>query len=143
MGPQRAYRTQKDFITGTLLNWTLSDQIIRIKIPIGIAYGSDTDLAEKLMLETAKNNPLVLKSPQAHAVFLGFGDNTLDFEVRVFIENFDDYIPMLHQMNRTIDQKFRKNGITIAFPQRDLHLDKGPIDIRLVSGEVSSPVVSE
>ena len=133
----------KDFITGTLLNWTLSDKIIRIKIPIGIAYGSDTDLAEKLMLKTAKNNPLVLKTPPPNAVFLGFGDNTLKFEVRVFIEKFDDYIPMLHQMNRTIDQEFRKNGITIAFPQRDLHLDKGPIDIRLVSGEASIPAMGE
>lgn len=133
----------KDFITGTLLNWTLSDQIIRIKIPVGIAYGSDTDLAEKLMLKAAKNNPLVLKSPPARAVFLGFGDNSLNFEVRIFIGKFDDYIQMLHQMNRTIDQEFRKNGITIAFPQRDLHFDKRPIDIRLVSGEASIPVVDE
>lgn len=133
----------KDFITGTLLNWTLSDHIIRIKIPVGIAYGSDTDLAEKLMLKAAKNNSLVLKTPPATAVFLGFGDNTLNFEVRVFVKSLDDYIPMLHQMNRTIDQEFRKNGITIAFPQRDLHLDKGPIDIRLVSGEASNPAMGE
>jgi potassium efflux system protein len=134
----------KDFITGTLLNWSLSDQVVRIKIPVGIAYGSDTDLAENLMLKAAKNNPLVLKSPEARAVFLGFGNNSLNFEVRVFVKTMDDYIPMLHQMNRTIDHAFRKNHITIAFPQQDVHLDTtGPLDIRLVSAEASLPVKGE
>ena len=124
----------KEFITGRLINWSLSDNIIRIKVPVGIAYGSDTDLAEQLLLKAAKTNPRVKKTPEPKAVFLSFGDNTLNFELRVYIRSIDDWIPMLHDMNRMIDKEFRQAGITIAFPQRDVHLDAtGPLDIRVVS----------
>ena len=134
----------KEFITGRLINWSLTDNIIRLKIPVGIAYGSDTDLAEKLLLKAAKSNPLVKKTPEPKAVFLSFGDNALNFEVRVYVGNIDDWIPMLHQMNRAIDKEFRKAGITISFPQRDVHLDAaGPLDIRVVSDEPSSSTADD
>jgi potassium efflux system protein len=124
----------KEFVTGRLINWTLSDRIIRIKIPVGIAYGSDTALAERLMLKVAKSNRLVLKSPEPTAVFLQFGDNTLNFELRVFINSIDNWVPMLHSINQAIDKEFAKAGITIAFPQRDVHLDAaGPLEVRVVS----------
>jgi len=121
------------------VNWSLSEHIIRIKIPVGIAYGSDTDLAEKLLLQAAKTNPLVLKSPKPTAVFLRFGDNALNFELRVYVKNIDDWIPMLHSMNLAIDKEFRQAGITIAFPQRDVHLDTtGPLGVRVVSDSSDS-----
>ncbi|MBW2409202.1 MAG: mechanosensitive ion channel [Deltaproteobacteria bacterium] len=124
----------KEFITGRLINWSLSEHIIRIKLPVGIAYGSDTDLAEQLLYKVAKSNPMVLKSPAPQAVFLSFGDNSLNFELRVFVKNIDDWIPMLHAMNMAIDKEFRRAGITIAFPQRDVHLDAaGPLEVRVVS----------
>jgi len=124
----------KEFITGRLINWSLSDSIIRIKIPIGIAYGSDTLLAEKLLLKAAKAKDLVLDTPKPQAVFLGFGDNSLNFELRVFINGIDDWIPVLHKLNQSIDREFRKAGITISFPQRDVHLDQiGPLEVRVVS----------
>jgi potassium efflux system protein len=123
----------KEFIIGRLINWSLSDNIIRIKIPIGIAYGSDTDLAEELMLKAAKANSLVLSSPEPQAVFLGFGDNSLNFELRVFINGINDWIPMLHKLNQTVDREFRRAGVTISFPQRDVHLDQiGPLEVRVV-----------
>ena len=123
----------KEFITGRLINWSLSDNIVRIRIPIGIAYGSDTDLAEKLMLKAAKANSLVRENPQPQAVFLGFGDNSLNFELRVFINGIDDWIPMLHKLNRAVDREFRKASVTISFPQRDVHLDQiGPLEVRVV-----------
>jgi potassium efflux system protein len=124
----------KEFITGRLINWSLSDTVIRIKVPIGIAYGSDTLLAEKLLLQAAKANALVLDTPEPRAVFLGFGDNSLNFELRVFINGIDDWIPVLHKLNQTVDREFRKAGITISFPQRDVHLDQaGPLEVRVVS----------
>jgi potassium efflux system protein len=124
----------KDFITGKLINWSLTEHIMRMKVPVGIAYGSDTDLAEQLLLKVAKSNPLVLKLPEPRAVFLSFGDNTLNFELRVWIKHIDDWIPMLHAVNRAIDKEFRQAGITIAFPQRDVHLDAaGPLEVRVVS----------
>jgi potassium efflux system protein len=128
----------KEFITGRLINWSHSDHIIRIKVPVGIAYGSDTELAEKLLLKAARANPMVLKTPESRAVFLGFGDNSLNFELRVFI-NIDDWIPMLHKLNKTIDGEFKKAGVTISFPQRDVHLDAtGPLEVRVVSGSSDS-----
>ena len=124
----------KEFIVGRLINWSLSDNLIRFKVPVGIAYGSDTDLAEQLLIKAANSNPLVLKSPEPKAVFLGFGDNTLNFELRVYVKNIDNWIPMLHALNRSIDREFRQAGVTIAFPQRDVHLNaNGPLDIRVVS----------
>jgi len=129
----------KEFITGRLVNWSLSDNIVRMKIPVGIAYGSDTELAEKLMLKAAGENSLVLKKPEPMAVFRGFGDNSLNFEIRVFINGMDDWIPMLHKLNQAVDREFRKAGVTISFPQRDVHLDQiGPLEVRVVSDQTDS-----
>ena len=107
-------------------------------------YGSDTELAEKLLLKAARANPMVLKTPESRAVFLGFGDNSLKFELRVFINGIDDWIPMLHKLNRTIDREFKKAGITISFPQRDVHLDAtGPLEVKVVSDSPSSAPQSD
>jgi len=123
----------KEFITGRLVNWSLSDNVIRIKIPIGIAYGSDTELAEKLLIKAARANPLALDNPAPQAIFMGFGDNSLNFELRVFINGINDWIPMLHKLNQTVDRQFREAGVTISFPQRDVHLDQvGPLEVRVV-----------
>jgi potassium efflux system protein len=128
----------KEFITGKLINWSLSDNVIRIKIPIGIAYGSDTELAEKLLFKAAKASPLVIDNPEPRAVFLGFGDNSLNFELRVYINDLNNWIPMLHKLNLTIDREFRKAGVTISFPQRDVHLDQvAPLEVRVVSDRQS------
>ena len=126
----------KEFITGKLINWSLSDPILRIKIPVGIAYGSDTDLAEKLLLNAVRGNPLVLKEPEPSAIFAGFADNSLNFEVRGFINNINNWYPMVHTLNRQINSEFKKAGITISFPQRDVHLDtSNPLEIRVVSDQ--------
>ncbi|MGD9326936.1 MAG: mechanosensitive ion channel [Desulfobacterales bacterium] len=125
----------KEFITGKLINWSLSDPVLRIKIPVGIAYGSDTDLAEALLLNAARENPMVLEEPAPSAIFTGFGDNSLNFEVRAFINNINNWYPMVNRLNRQINNEFKKAGITIAFPQRDVHLDtSNPLEIRVVSG---------
>ena len=124
----------KEFVTGKLINWSLSDPIVRIVVPVGIAYGSDTKLAEALLLKSAKENSLVLDKPAPLAVFKGFGDNSLNFELRVYINGIDDWIPMLHKLNLTVDEKFREAGVTISFPQRDVHLDTSkPLDLRVIS----------
>jgi potassium efflux system protein len=128
----------KEFITGRLVNWSLSDDLVRIRIPVGIAYGSDTALAEKLLLEVAEANPIVVKKPAPRAVFLGFGDNSLNFEVRVFINGIDDWVNMMHAMHQSIDREFRRKGVTISFPQRDVHLDQvGPLEVRVVSDRIA------
>jgi potassium efflux system protein len=125
----------KDFITGRLVNWSLSDPIIRLKIPVGIAYGSDTELAERLLMKAARENRLVLADPAPSAIFTEFGDNSLNFTLRVFINSIDHWFTVTHQLNRAIDRAFREAGIVVSFPQRDVHLDTagGPLEVRVVS----------
>ena len=112
----------KVFITGQLINWTLSDSIIRVVIPVGIAYGSDTALANQLLMRVAHGNPDVLKDPKPYALFLGFGESSLNFELRVYIPSLDCYIRVWHDSHMAIDAAFREANIEIAFPQQDVHI---------------------
>ncbi len=121
----------KEFITGHLINWTLSDNILRREFVVGIAYGSDTAKAEAVLYEVATAHPLVLKDPKPVVIFKGFGDSSLEFELRVFISGIENYVPIWHDINFAIDQAFRKAGIEIAFPQRDLHVRSVDPDIAI------------
>ena len=112
----------KEFVTGQVINWTLSDSVLRTIIPVGIAYGSDTDLAEKLLYQVAEANELVLADPKTRVIFGGFGDNSLNFELRVFVAHIDHLLNVRHQLHKAIDREFRAAGIEIAFPQRDIHI---------------------
>ncbi|UCD28323.1 MAG: mechanosensitive ion channel, partial [Planctomycetota bacterium] len=126
----------KEFITGRLINWSLSDPITRIVLPVGIIYGSDTALAEKLLMKVATENPSVLDNPEPSALFLGFGDNSLNFELRVFIGDPLNRFKITHQLHQAINREFKKAGLVIAFPQRDVHLDSSrPLDVRVVSDQ--------
>jgi potassium-dependent mechanosensitive channel len=112
----------KTFITEQVINWTLSDPMTRVVFTVGIAYGSDTELAKHLLEKVAKDNPLVMSDPPPSALFMGFGDSTLNFVLRVFIATRSVWADVMHQMHTDIDQAFRKADIEIAFPQRDLHI---------------------
>ena len=112
----------KEFITGQLVNWTLSDNLLRRDFLVGIAYGSDIAKAERLLYEVAAANPLVLAEPAPIVLFKHFGDSSLEFELRVYTSGMDDYFRVWHGINCAIDEAFRKGGIEIAFPQHDLHI---------------------
>ena len=118
----------KEFITGQLVNWSLTDSVVRIRIPVGIAYGSDVDKARRILLEIADDCPLALDKPKPKAIFEGFGDSSLNFEIRVFVDDLDDWPKLLTLINTQIHERFATAGIEIPFPQRDLHLrTAGPI----------------
>lgn len=130
----------KEFITGQIINWSLSDPIIRISVPVGIAYGSDTDAAERCFLDAAKANPGVLDAPEPKALFLGFGDNSLNYDVRIWIDDVAARYDIVHAMHKAIDKKCRAADVTIAFPQRDVHLDQiGPLKIQVDRTPRDSP----
>jgi potassium efflux system protein len=112
----------KAIITDRVTNWALSDPVTRLVVKVGIAYGSDTALAHRVLLETVKANPLVLDSPPPTVFFLGFGDSSLNFEVRVYVREILNRIPLLHELHMAIDRALREHKIEIPFPQRDLHL---------------------
>ncbi|MGD8932822.1 MAG: mechanosensitive ion channel, partial [Chromatiales bacterium] len=113
----------KEFITGRLLNWSLSDQITRIVIVAGIAYGSDVDKALALMNEAAEEHENVLDDPPPIVTFEGFGDNALTLILRAFVESIDHRLSTTTDLHKAINRKFEQAGIVIAFPQRDLHID--------------------
>ncbi|MFC6670246.1 mechanosensitive ion channel domain-containing protein [Marinobacterium aestuariivivens] len=112
----------KTFITDQLINWSLTDPTTRVVIPIGIAYGSDTDRARALMIEAARDTERVLDEPAPEAFFVGFGASTLDLELRLFVSAMADRLEVTHRVNTAIACKFRAAGLEIAFPQLDVHL---------------------
>ncbi|MCH2182880.1 MAG: mechanosensitive ion channel [Mariniblastus sp.] len=112
----------KRFITEDVTNWTLSDRLSRIVLPVGIAYGSDTRRAQETLYRVAQENPDVVADPAPEVVFSGFGASTLDFELKVMIPNREIYFEVQHELNMAIDRAFRDANIEIAFPQQDVHL---------------------
>ncbi|NEX22309.1 mechanosensitive ion channel [Thiorhodococcus mannitoliphagus] len=113
----------KEFITGRLLNWSLSDQTTRLVLAIGIAYGAPVRQAMELLAEAARENPNVLDEPSPSVIFETFGDNALGLLLRCFVGSIDQRVSTISALNEAINDKFNAAGISIAFPQRDLHLD--------------------
>ena len=116
----------KEFITGSLINWTLSDPVSRLVIQVGIAYGSDTEKAREILYQVAKEHPQVLDDPAPNVVFRSFGASSLDFELRVFIAHRDHWASVTHGIHSGIDAAFRRAKVEISFPQRDLHIRSAP-----------------
>lgn len=125
----------KEFITGRVLNWSLSDEVIRIHFFVGVAYGSDVRRALDLMDEAIAEHPLVLEEPVPLVTFEGFGDNALNLGVRCYIASLNKRLETLTELHLAIERKLREADIVIAFPQRDVHLDTSrPLDIRVSRG---------
>lgn len=112
----------KSFITGDVINWTLSDPSLRATIVVGVAYGTDTRRAEAVLLRCASEQPGVLREPPAYVYFNQFGDSALNLELRVFLPHVDHLVPVKHGLHTRIAEAFRREGLEIAFPQRDLHI---------------------
>ena len=125
-------------ISERVTNWTLSNPVTRVTIHIGIAYGSDTDAAAELMLTTLKTMPKVLESPMPQVLFKGFGDSSLDFELRAFLRNFDDRVPVESDIHSAIYKALEDAGITIPFPQRDLHV-VNQVDVKALGKKKEKP----
>ena len=116
----------KDLITGTLINWTLTDGVLRLEVPVGIAYGSNTEQARELLLEVARSNSRILKEPAPDVVFSAFADSALNFELRAHVGSIGDLLPAKNELFFAVDEAFREAGIEIAFPQTDIHIRSVP-----------------
>ena len=117
----------KTFITGQLINWTLSNPVTRLVIPVGIAYGSDIELAYKVITDTVRSTPLVLSDPEPCVYFIGFGDSSLDFSIRVYVDELNKRLPLTHDLHVRINKVLREHHIEIPFPQRDIHIRSGAL----------------
>ena len=117
-----------ELIAGQVTNWMLHDPRGRVRVPVGVAYGSDTEKVRKLLLETAAAHVEVIKDgtlPEPRVLFREFGDSSLNFELRAFIRNIDKRLVVISDLNFAIDAAFRRSGVEIPFPQRDIHIRSG------------------
>ena len=112
----------KTFITSQLVNWSLSDAITRVVIPVGIAYDSDVELAHRVMMETVLSTPLVLTDPPPSVFIVGFGDNALLFSIRIFVGEVANRLPVSHAVLLRLEKALREHNINIPFPQQDIHI---------------------
>jgi potassium efflux system protein len=112
----------KSFITGQLVNWTRTDAVTRVTFKVGVAYGSDTRLAHQTILDAVKSNPLVLKTPGPLVSLLDFGESSMNFTVFAYAKQLSDRLTIIHELHIDIEKALREKGITIPFPQRDVHV---------------------
>lgn len=113
------------FINSTVINWSHGDPRVRIRVPVGVAYGSDVDLVTRSLLRCAEETEGVLSRPEPTVCFTEFGDSSLNFELRVWTDQPIDHEILRSRLNYAIDAAFRSDGIEIPFPQRDLHIRSG------------------
>ncbi len=116
----------KAFITERVVNWTLSNKTTRLLSKVGVAYGSDIALVQRVMLDAVRGNRDVLQDPAPSVFFVAFGDSTLDFEIRAFVDSLDKRLRVQHEINIEVARLLGENGIEIPFPQRDLHIRSAP-----------------
>jgi potassium efflux system protein len=109
-------------VSDQLVNWTLSDQNRRLEIPVGVAYGTDPERVLQLLLATASAHPAILGQPEPSALFVGFGDSSLDFQVRAWTDRVDIWRQVQSELTVAINAAIRDAKIEIPFPQRDLHV---------------------
>lgn len=111
-----------DLVSEKVVNWTLSDKVARIVLPVGVAYGSDLETVFRLLGEAVAAEEKVLADPAPVIHFTAFGDSALQFEIRVWVEEIQDRLDVRSRLLSDIDRRFRDAGIQIPFPQRDLHV---------------------
>ncbi len=111
-----------ELVSTAVTNWTLSNRRVRVVVPVGVAYGSDVARVMEILEAVATGHEKTVAYPKPQVLFLGFGDSSLDFELRCWIADVDDRLTVKSDLNREIDRRFREAGIEIPFPQRDLHL---------------------
>jgi len=112
----------KIFITDQLINWTLSDTVTRLVMPVGVAYGSDPDLVERILKEAISATDLVLDDPEPTVSLSAFGESSLDFKLNVFVRELGDRMQVTDELHKRIYAALREHHIEVPYPQRDVHI---------------------
>lgn len=119
-----------EFMNQQVVNWSYSDKITRVKISVGVAYGSNTELVKESLIEVAKTHGKVLHNPEPYVWFEEFGDSSLNFRLFVWTNEPQNRFGLKSDLHYMIDKIFRERGITIAFPQRDIHFKTSNVPIK-------------
>ena len=109
-----------DLMSGQVTNWTLGNRYCRIRVPVGVAYGTETRKVERILLEIAHSHDAVLDEPAPAVIFMGFGDSALNFELRLYLIDVNFFLSAKSEINFAIAERFDEEGIAIPFPQRDI-----------------------
>ena len=118
-------------VTENVVNWSYTDATVRFKIPVSVGYGSDVRLVEKLLLEVARENPDVLEDPEPGVRFLEFGSSGLKFELRAWSRSLVHRKgKLISALNFAIHDKFQQNEIEIPYPQQDIHVRGGTLEVK-------------
>jgi potassium efflux system protein len=112
----------KTFVTQDFTNWTLSDSIVRVIVSVKVAYGSDVDAVQDILLKVAEDNQRVVKDPAPVVFCVGLGDSSIDFDLWAFIEDVLDYMPLSHELRAAFIRALSDAGVVIPFPQQDIHV---------------------
>jgi small-conductance mechanosensitive channel len=117
----------EDLVTGKVVNWSYSNNLVRVKIPVGVSYEADLALAMQLMLEAAAAAPRVLPRPEPSCRLMSFGDSAIDFQIRVWINDPKEGLAGVRNgVYLEIWKRFKERGIDIPYPQRVLHFKPPP-----------------
>lgn len=114
-----------ELISGQVTNWMLKDLRARVKIPVGVAYGSDVEQVKQILLDIIANRPEVIRDGSTappQVLFIGFGDSALNMELRFFVEDIDTRLLLMSDIYFEIYRRFKEAGVEIPFPQRDIHI---------------------
>ena len=118
------------FIEENVVNWTFENKIVRFRVPIGVAYDSDLKLVKKLLLEVAAENEDVLQEPKSAVRLIEFADSSINLQLWVWTQTkLQRKTAFISNLNFAIWEKFRVNNIEIPFPQTDLHIKSGKLEV--------------
>ena len=130
-----------ELVSGRVTNWVLRDTHGRLRLVVGVAYGSDVERVREILESVAREHSDVItdgRAPAPRALFMGFGDSSLDFELRARIHRIERRFSVISDLNFAIDKAFREAGISIPFPQRDLHIVSYP-EQQQIAGKAAKP----
>ena len=113
-----------ELIAGSVLNWTHSNETGRVRVSVGVSYDTDPKRVERLLLKVGESHEMALENPEPFVRFQRFGDSSLDFDLIIYVKDKNYMFQVKSELHYSIYELFKKEGIEIPFPQRDLNIKK-------------------